>query len=404
MRRLLSAPRRIAGRVRRRVEDLAYRVPSPRRALEDSLVARLTRVGIPAAVNFDFASLKSGALRFVESLAVEPGDVRFRYSASVRVPTLYASVYALLVHSLYGAMGELAPARRDRWKALLDAHQSAEDGLFRDPAVECPGFRNGDWWGDRHLAGHVIMAYAALGARPPHSFRFLRAYDTPDKTRAWLDDVWRRLRFDFASNEIMNVAMLLQYERDTFDAGWAAESLRALFDGLRARLRPDLGVWWNHPPANPLERSWAIQGAYHLHPLFLYDEEPLPGVPRMLEQVLLTQNRLGGFGVQLNASGCEDIDSIYPLVKFADQAPDRAAVRAALARSLAWVLANRNDDGGFTWIRGRAFTYGHPAMSSAADESELFGTWFRTLSLAFLAEGLGLPHGFRRNRCPGYEV
>lgn len=59
-----------------------------------------------------------------------------------------------------------------------------------------------------------------------------------------------------------------------------------------------------------------------------------------------------------------------------------------LRRALPWVLVNMNDDGGFVFRRGEKFVYGHERMSSERDKSAMFPTWFRTLSLAYLAQAL----------------
>ena len=66
-----------------------------------------------------------------------------------------------------------------------------------------------------------------------------------------------------------------------------------------------------------------------------------------------------------------------------------------------------NDDGGFVFQRGEPLVYGHERMSSKADESTMFPTGFRTLSLAYLAQAL--PHsvvggfGWQFPRCPGLQ-
>jgi len=47
-----------------------------------------------------------------------------------------------------------------------------------------------------------------------------------------------------------------------------------------------------------------------------------------------------------------------------------------------------NDNGGFVFRRGEQMVYGHELMSSKANESAMFPTWLRTLSLAYLAKAL----------------
>jgi hypothetical protein len=117
---------------------------------------------------------------------------------------------------------------------------------------------------------------------------------------------------------------------------------------------------------------------------------------------------LGGFGVRLSSSACEDIDSIDPLCRFYHLTDYRQVdIRLALERALPWILTNQNDDGGFVFYRHAPFTYGHKQMHSDHDQSGSFPTWFRTLSLAYLAQCLPDTYFGRRQwnfvSCPGYQ-
>ena len=73
--------------------------------------------------------------------------------------------------------------------------------------------------------------------------------------------------------------------------------------------------------------------------------------------------------------------------------------------SAAWVLRSQMADGGFVFILGRPFQYGHPQLHGEADTGAMFPTWFRTLSLALAGTTL-LEHPlgeipWRFVRCPG---
>jgi hypothetical protein len=120
--------------------------------------------------------------------------------------------------------------------------------------------------------------------------------------------------------------------------------------------------------------------------------------------LLSTQNVLGGFGVTLNSSACEDIDSIYPLIRFSSATNYRRDdIDLALKRAFPWVLANMNSDGGFVFRRNESFCYGHEEMYSGYNESSMFATWFRTLCLAYLINYLELSNQFKIQNIPGLE-
>jgi hypothetical protein len=108
------------------------------------------------------------------------------------------------------------------------------------------------------------------------------------------------------------------------------------------------------------------------------------------------------------SSACEDIDSIDPLCRLtALTGHRRGEVAAALGRAADWVLTNQSPDGGFVFVRGRAFEYGHPQFRGEADAGAMFPTWFRLLSLALIGRALpghalaSVPWHFVR--CPGYQ-
>ena len=120
--------------------------------------------------------------------------------------------------------------------------------------------------------------------------------------------------------------------------------------------------------------------------------------------VLATQNQLGGYGVKLNSSACEDIDSIEPLIRLTKiNDYKRLIIKQSLHRALPWLLTNMNEDGGFVFRRNEAFVYGHEEMSSGVNESSMFATWFRTLCLAYLINYLNSKSVYQLNRVPGYE-
>ena len=103
-----------------------------------------------------------------------------------------------------------------------------------------------------------------------------------------------------------------------------------------------------------------------------------------------------------------DIDSIDPFVRMSLRTDYRGEdIRAALRRALNWVLRNRMPDGGFVFLLDREFEYGHPELLGPRNRGAMFPTWFRTLSLALIAQALpdsrvgGHPWHFVR--CPGYQ-
>jgi len=254
----------------------------------------------------------------------------------------------------------------------------------------------------------MITAYTALDARPRYPFKFLEHYYSRDRLSKWINDIeWSSNSVGSLDpdNKIMNIGCLLQYQRDTWNDREAGAAVQHLKDSLRKKLNKETGMWGGFDISNPHERSRMVQFAYHLFPIFFYDKEFDFDAEKIVGITLSTQNRFGGFGVQPNSSACEDIDSIdllirlYPFISGQLQ----AAINDSLAKAFNWALLNQVDDGGFVFRLNEAFRYGSDNTSSLPNEGAMLPTWFRTLSLAYMARFLGLANNFVITRCPGYE-
>jgi len=75
----------------------------------------------------------------------------------------------------------------------------------------------------------------------------------------------------------------------------------------------------------------------------------------------------------------------------------------ALKKALLWVLCNQVDDGGFVFRLEEPLVYGHPEMSSEKNQGAMFSTWFRTLSLAYLARYFSIELFHITSSAPGLE-
>ena len=363
-------------------------------------------------------SLRSRTLQYIDAQRL-PGVQygRYRYAPGNAVATLYSSCYAAMTRSLYHDLDTLTASEKAEWTGYLQSHQDG-DGLFRDPAIFGEGWYAGDplWCGRPHLTCHVIIALTCLGAVAERPLHWIEPFCDSAHLLHWLADRDWTERVSTTGNEIMNVGTLLQYARDFQQNTPAGESLTALFNWMEHNhLNHSTGLWGSLDSSDPRRRSDLVQAAYHFWTLWTFDERRIPHLERAVDSVLATQNPRGGFGWGVHnhddpfsSSACEDFDSVEPLCRFMALTDYRREdVVSALTRGLAWTRSNQNDDGGFAFMRGRPFEYGHPLLRSERGVSGMFPTWFRTLTLAYI--GRALPessagdHRCRFQRCPGYQ-
>ena len=379
-----------------------YRI-SQKRNFEDKLYFWLKN-GIKNLINFEFENLKRQTLSYVDSMSADKKKFLYKYSASCNTPALYPSVYACMIKSLYGEIQNFSEMERGDWAEYFNSHQRKEDGLFYDAAVDSEKFKNENYWGARHLAVHLLSCYTSLKTKPKYKFAFLENWYNLDFLKNKLESFDWEKRVHYTSNTIMNYVCLLQYSRDFFKDINAGKSIEFINSWLLKKINSETGFWGDFIPQTPEENSILIQAAYHFLAVLFYDDIRISSYKKIIDSILMSQNKFFGFGVPLNSSACEDIDSIDPLIRFSKKSDYRKIeITDSVRTAMIWQLANLNNDGGFVFRREESFIYGHIIMSSKVNESSMFPTWFRTLTIAYISKFLNLKNNFIIERSPGYE-
>ncbi len=373
--------------------------------IENSMLEeKIITSGIKNYIYFDFEVFKSQVLDYSNSLKVD-NFFKYKFANSCTKHTIYASMYACLLESLLGNLNCKDIEYKLEWASYFDNFQDSDDGFFYDKTINTPLYNDTDWWGKRHLVPHLIMAYTALGYKPKYQFKWVAYYYGKAAIDRLLSEAeWNSAIMDEndIDNKIMNIGVTLQYQRDFFNDKAAGNTLTYLKEQLLSKINPDTGMWGVYDLTNPIERARMIQFSYHLFRLFFYDGDIINNPERIIDLIIESQNIYGGFAANLNSSACADIDAINPLVYLSKQTHYRHdEIEKVLRRAFVFILSNQNDDGGFVFYRDLKFFYGDRQTSSERNESALFPTWFRTLSIAYICEFLNIK-GFKFVKSPGY--
>lgn len=337
------------------------------------------REQIESGMTVDVARAKT--LKYVESMRLKEEPYgRYKYASCQKKPVLYASVYAALARHLYGDIDELSKEQKDEWIKYIKSFQ-CEDGWFRDPEINCELADSADWWGWRHLTFHAVMALTCLGgvAEP---FKFLDSFKENNFIESWFD---RNYSVKMNVHLLLYIVTLLQYARDYQNVKWVDSAVHKIISLLDLKQNSKTGCWVAIDGKSDLNEDVKI--SYHFWTFYFYDKYPIKYLDPAINSILSTQNKFGGFDKSANSSACDDIDSIDPLCRMAKLTDyKKEEIKESLCRVVPWILANMNEDGGSVFKRGQAFEYGHKNMYSYADESNMFATWFRTLSLAYIGK------------------
>ncbi len=199
----------------------------------------------------------------------------------------------------------------------------------------------------------------------------------------------------------MNIGVAMQYARDRMGMPFKS-AVEALEEFLIKKINRNYGMWFEGKVNSSDKRNEMIRGMYHILPIFYYDNIELPYSELAIRQILLSQNKWGGFDKNIGSSACADIDGLDPLLRLTYKKNDIDSKKAIL-KARNWILFNQNPDGGFVFERNREFIYGSQrVLFSKENESNLFATWFRCLSLELVNTYLEEGKAFTIDT-PGYE-
>lgn len=347
---------------------------------------RIAECSLELKNGLNILSTRVRTLSYTESMRLQGNPYgQYKYAGCQLHPVLYASVFAALIRHLYRDLTSLTTEQRNEWIGYIKSFQ-CEDGWFRDSVVDCELADSVGWWGWQHLTFLAVMALTCLGGVADKGFKILE----PFKEEAYIEDWFNSLHIRQDLSPLMNahlplyVVTLLQYARDYQNVEWADSAVRKIITLLNREQDPKTGCWCTSNGRQNMINE-GVKIAYHFWVLYFYDKYPIDHLEAAIDSILSTQNEFGGFDHLVNSSACDDIDSIDPLCRMMRLTDYRKTdITNSLLRAVPWILANMNEDGGFVFKRGEQFQYGHEKMYSGKDESNMFATWFRTLSLAYI--------------------
>jgi len=355
--------------------------------------------------NWGYNNFKKDVLSFVKSMQGN-NIYEYRFSASQSKCDLYSSVYALMIYGLFNEIDNIPLKERDLWAKFILSHQD-EDGLFRDKLLQTDLAESLPYWGWNHLAPHVVIGLDYLKCKPIYDFiKILKKFKTQTMSK-WLESRNWSDSYSAVSNEIMNIGVLLQYSRDVFNnvtAGSLVEELKAWL--LNNNLDSKTSLWYPYADRSIFNLHQAINTSYHIVPIYIFDNDiNCLNVEKILSYTLKNQNFLNGFGTSICSDACSDIDALYLLtILHTNNIILKKKIKKSIASFFNWVFTNMNEDGGFVFRRLSQFQYGNqPILSSKINESNMFATWFRVLSIAYTCKYLAISNDFKFSNVSGYQ-
>jgi hypothetical protein len=330
--------------------------------------------------NFNITELKKRTFDFISSLRVLNKNnflIGYLHSKSCTKVNLYSLISVVLIKSLFNKKDNFL---RQELKKILSYQD--EDGLFRDEVLNCKEANIGDDWGWRHLTLHALMALDLYGIKSKYPVNFAYNLDVKKLAKKLNSYDWKK-RLPWTSNAVQNLAVFLQYNKKYHKQNNASLLINEIIDFINKKQSKKTGLFFDYHN-NFQDLSDDVQSAYHFFLIHFSENKKINFINKIIDNVLRTQNIIGGYGFYLNSSACEDIDSIDILLRLSLITNyKKKEIKKSFRKFLNSSLVNFNEDGGWVFRRNESLKIIHSQMISRKGESNLFYTWFRLLSFSY---------------------
>ncbi|MFV0377203.1 MAG: hypothetical protein ACK5JD_07865 [Mangrovibacterium sp.] len=327
-------------------------------------------------------------------------DGSFNFSDSSKASFLATSFGVMTDFLLNGA--DKLDYREDTI-SYLNSGFGAKGG-FADPAFnisELTGTHQADYM-KAQIAYFSLIAADVLGNRHPGAELIFSLKEENISLDAWFAGLDLG-HFWYESNKIMFMLYFLFYEWHYTGSEKAMDMIKQLMNLLNQSQDPSTGFWGTDKNGNNL-----LDGCFGTaHVLLFYDflDMEIPYAQKMIDNTLGLHHP-NGLIRRKNGGACEDYDAIEIYLRCARQTNYRKAdIERELVKMKGLISGAQASNGGFAYkieesglkrlvkstLMPQHYTYsGWARMKTCTYKSDLWGTWFRVLSLKvidYLLEG-----------------
>lgn len=379
-------------------------------------------------------NLKQRTFEWVESLAVPgPEFGRFKMSASTD-DTIFTSCFAAFLYDLLGGFDTLSDEQKQQWLDYILSYQDEATGLFMDNfdsernLSAAHDLRYVTW----QLTTFCISAVTALGGKLRFPLKFIEQENLRDPAR--IAEILEGLNWKNpwgAGNLAMFLGIMLIADVEYHGRDPASDAaVKAYFDWHDGYQNRNTG-FWGEGRVNDYHNG--LFGAYHQYLLYFYCARELHCKQQIMDRTISFQNIDGMFAPQMGGGACEDVDAIDTLVQcYLATGYRKDDVESVLRKNYDALMALEAPGGGFIWGVKKRYGPGmfikflfsflrvrdlhhwvflnrrfireqqlnplkprHPegwvSVPIPIDESDLFSTWFRVLTIAYASMVIDTP-------------
>ena len=260
----------------------------------------------------------------------------------------------------------------------------------------------------------TTIALDMLGEKPQYSFIFLNDLKSKKFFGEWLNKQDFK-NFWYTSNKIMFLFYFLTYEQERLNIDNRV-LIDYLFDFLDLKQDSNTGFWGAQNGAS-LENG--IFGASHIYLYYDYYGREINYKDKIIDNIIKLQNSFGLFGSKFGGA-CEDYDAIEILSTLMKHSNYKyELIKKAVSKAYNMIQKNQNKDGGFSYKidnrnifekakdimckRNYYYSYsGWNKMQSNYFKSDIWGSYFRVLTIAKIDEMLNKKNDYQFYSLPGW--
>lgn len=374
------------------------------------------------------------ALIFINSLKNDNGSYSFSKKSSCA--SCLSTSFALLALEVLQQKNLIT----DDSVSYILKHQN-NDGLFYDSIIEKNNKNQHDYKYISHqITYHAIMVCDMLNIELPHNLVFLKEYKDKAYLKSWLENLnWKNPWL--VSNNIMFILYFFIYEQENYELENEIY-IQTIIEWLIKNQSNNTG-YWDCNNKSSLHNQMA--GAFHFLFFFDYLGINIQHKEEIINSTLLIQEYDGLYSYASGGGSCDDLDGIDILCRLFNSGVEKNKIRKSLLKSYNSLTKNQNYDGGFCWAKRRNFNWkniihiiplrlilkrknidaknsffmknkniiysllfkqkltwcysGIKDYKIYIDDSDIFSTWFRVLSLTLIEKTLDNKNNIIREKC-----
>lgn len=372
-------------------------------------------------MNYKSEEQTTEVLVWLDSLKIPESQCRYRFS-NFSDDTIFCTCFALFILDLFKETDSFTCEERQSWISCIQSFQNKEHGYF-EPAT----YFHIDKERNRYqLTCFCLSALKILDADPRFSLKFIESFETPNDIKTYLSREGCADGKPGSGNKAMFLGIFLTYQYEKSPRGDLMEKINAWFEFHDASQNSS-GFWGS---AKRSHFFHGLQNGFHQMLLYFYWDREIKKLNKIVDMALKIQSKDGFFSPTPGGEACHDYDAIHILINAYRISNYRHnEIAASLEKAFHAIQRNQNEDAGFCQskfslgtftslvksipfflsgksprlcyerlrrcvgivLRGESIIKtGWTEKGRLWNESNLWDTWFRCLSLAEIANTICL--------------